>query len=91
MLDEYGAHKYRKVRGNMVPVYDIPKDIGFLDKVRGGKAWSGAVWVAPQTTTDMLAVLPSVRPLYLALHELKIERRRFVSSLTLQTTHPAEE
>ena len=35
VLDEHGAHKYRKVRGEQVPVYDIPRNIGFLDKVIG--------------------------------------------------------
>lgn len=89
--DDDGTRRYQKVRGVSQPVYDPPDGIGYLDRVRDKNEWAGALWVAHQTLTDMLTLLPHVRPLYLSVHEFKIERRRVIRSLTLQTTDPAEE
>lgn len=38
VLDEDGSRKYRKVRGEEVPVYDVPEGIGLIEKIRGEKA-----------------------------------------------------
>lgn len=89
--DEQGLPKYRRERGESVPVYDIPSKIGYLERRRGTRTWSGVVWIDRHLVTDMLTLLPHVRPLYLAVNEIKVERRRGITGLTLQTTNPAEE
>jgi len=89
--DDDGMLKYRKVRGNEIPIYEVPKGIGPLERVRGTKDWTGWCWVSPRTLSDMLALLPNVRPLYISIHEHKLGRHRFINALTLQTTDPAEE
>ena len=76
VLDEDGARKYRKVRGEEIPVYDVPDGLGLIEKVRGEKRWSGFCWVSPGTVSDMLALLPHVSPLYMAIHECKVGRTR---------------
>ena len=91
VLDDEGFSKYQKVRGKHVPVYDIPKGIGSLKRQSGTKDWMGVVWVAQHTVMDMLTLLPGVRPLYTALHELRHGRHRSIVGLTLQTHDPDEE
>ncbi|MDB4409293.1 hypothetical protein N9235_00560 [Gammaproteobacteria bacterium] len=91
VLDDDYTPKYRKIRGKEVPVYKIPKGLGLLNRIRGTKNWSGYAWVPPRTVSDMQVLLVGTRPLYLALHELKIGRHRWIDSLTVQTTNPAEE
>jgi len=90
VLDD-GARKYRRVRGEDVPVYEVPKGIGPIQRVRGIGGWSGWCWISPRAVSDMLALLPNVSPLYISLHERKIGRNRWINGLTLQTTDPAEE
>lgn len=89
--DEFGERQYTKRRGERVPVYRVPKGIGYLEKVRGENAWSGVAWVAGPCLSDMLMLLPTVRPLYVFIHELRESRNRSIVGLTLQTTDPAEE
>jgi len=89
--DERGTRIYRKVRGKGVPVYDIPKGIGHVQRQRETKVWIGWVWVPQRTVSDMLVLLSNVRPLYLALHELRVGRTRWIVDLTLQTSNPEEE
>ncbi|MDZ7840832.1 MAG: hypothetical protein U5R46_08445 [Gammaproteobacteria bacterium] len=89
--DDKGGLKFRKIRGEFKPEYDVPHGIGLLERQRGTQAWSGWAWVSPQTVTDMLTRLPSVRPLYVGLHEVKIERTRWIITVSLQTTNPADE
>ena len=89
--DEDGEPVYRRIRGEEVPVYDVPDGIGFIEKVRGEKRWTGFCWVSPGTVSDMLALLPHVRPLYISIHERKIGRTRWINGLTLQMSHPAFE
>jgi hypothetical protein len=89
--DDQGSYKYRKVRGKESPVYDIPKNIGYLERQRGTKNWMGVVWVSQSTVTDMLTLLPSIQLLYLALHERRFGRHRGIVSVTLQTNNPEEE
>ncbi len=59
--DGNGSLKYRKARGKAIPVYDVPKGIGYIERQRGTRIWTGCVWVKQQTVTDMLALLPNVR------------------------------
>jgi len=89
--DDHGVSKYRKVRGKEMPVYDVPKGIGHLERLRGTRTWAGWVWAPPQTVNDMLTLLPHVRPLYVDIHELRIGRKRWIVGLALLTTDPAEE
>lgn len=89
--DEKGSLKFRKVRGQYCPVYNVPEGIGIVDKVRGTQNWSGTAWVGPNTISDMLQLLTTVAPLYIFLHELRIARKRWIKGITLQTTDPAEE
>ena len=89
--DEDYQRKYRKVQGSEVPVYELPKGIGMLDRIRGTKDWRCWAWVSPQTVTDMLLLLTGVSPLYVALNEVKIGRQRWIDGLTLQTSNPAED
>jgi len=88
--DEHGSFKYRKMRGRSLPVYDIPEGLGLLDKERGTNNWSGWLWVPEQTLTQMLILLTNVKPLYLEIHERKIERTRWINGITLQTIDPNE-
>ena len=89
--DDNGSLKYRKVRGKEVPVYDVPKGIGYIECQRGARAWWGCVWVKQRTVTDMLTLLPNVRPLFIAIHERHIGRTRWIAGLTLVTENPDDE
>jgi len=90
-MDDDGDRKYRRVRGQSVPVYNVPKGIGHIEKVRGEDAWAGWAWVKPQTFNDMLILLSSVKPIYISIHELKIGRVRHMVSFTLGNKDPEEE
>jgi hypothetical protein len=57
VMDDDGTWKYRKVRGEEIPVYDVPEGIGLIEKVRGEKRWSGFCCVSPGTVSDMLTLL----------------------------------
>lgn len=89
--DEKGFMKYRTVRGEKIPIYDVPKGIGHLDRRRGTQTWVGWTWAPSEIISNMLALLPHVRPLFLAIHEIRIGRQRWINSLTLQTTDPEED
>tara|TARA_R110002096_G_scaffold61399_4_gene152604 strand:+ start:5253 stop:5549 length:297 start_codon:yes stop_codon:yes gene_type:complete len=91
ICDDKGSPKYRKVRGKEIPIYDIPKGIGRLERQRGTTNWLGNVWVSPQSVTDMLALLPNVKPLFLTIHEMRAERNHWIVGLTLQTKKPEDE
>jgi hypothetical protein len=81
----------RRVRGVEVTVYRLPAGLGLIDKRRGLNAWTCALWVDRQLTSDMISMLGRFDPLYVAIHEMKVERRRWALSVALQTTNPAEE
>jgi len=88
-----GMRQYKKIRGKEVPVYDIPKGLGTIDKVRGVDLWDGNIWVTPQTASSMQGLLSSssIDSLYVFVHERKIERNRWVVGFTLQTSDPSNE
>ncbi|PCJ95120.1 MAG: hypothetical protein COA45_12390 [Zetaproteobacteria bacterium] len=81
---------YRKIRGKEVPVYDLPKGIGYIERQRGIQHWRGAIWVPQRTITDMLALLPHVQPLYLDILTIMEKKHQNITSLSLQTNNPAE-
>lgn len=89
--DDNGGRVYRKARGKEIPVYDVPKGIGPLERQRGTQLWTGWCWVTPLVVTDMLALLPNADPLFVGIHELKMGRKRWIVGLTLQTNDPGEE
>jgi hypothetical protein len=72
-----------------VPVYDVPDGLGLIQKIRNKKEWTGFCWVSPGTVSDMLLLLPHVRPLYISIHERKVGRTRWINGLSLQMSHPA--
>jgi hypothetical protein len=71
-------------------VYRKPPGLGVLEK-RGERAWTGRVNVEARLVSDMLVLLMSGRPLFLAIDERKDGRTRWIDGITLQTTDPAEE
>ena len=89
--DEYGSPKYRSYRGRQVPIYVPPKGIGLIDKIRGERGWTATLFVLPSFASQLLVLLGSGRPMFLAVHETKSERIRRIQNLSLQTTDPAEE
>lgn len=91
VYDDDHVPKTRKVRGEVALVYDEPKSIGYLDRQYRSKDWRGAVWVSPATVADMLTLLPHVRPIFVQVHVQRVDRKRRIIGLTLQTSNPAEE
>lgn len=89
--DKYGAPAYRTYRGGQVPVYNTPSGFGLIEKVRGEPGWTAWVHLAPRLVTDMLILLGHQRQLYLGIQERKANRTRWVYSIALQTTDPAED
>lgn len=90
-VDENGVPQYRKYRGAHYPIYDLPKQIGFLKRNRHDGVWMGAAWVAPNIASDMLTLLLHADVQYVALHEIRIRRKRAIFGIRLQTNDPAEE
>jgi hypothetical protein len=89
--DKHGSPEYRSYRGREIPVYNPPSGMGLLDKIRGEPRWTAWLHVSPRFTSDALALLSKGRSLFLAIHECKRERARWVRSVRLQTNDPAEE
>ena len=89
VIDKSWREVYRTVKGRDIPVYDVPKSLGHLEKGRGTQAWTGWLWLPQQTVTDMLALLPHVRPLYLSIHKRREEKMHHMVGFSLQTTDPA--
>jgi len=89
--DEHGLPRYREYRGRQIPIYNPPSGLGLLDKVRGEPRWAAWLFVAPRFVSDALVLLGHGKKMFLAIHESKNKRTRWVQSLTLQTADPAEE
>jgi hypothetical protein len=89
--DGHEVPVYRSYRGQQIPVYKPPPGIAVLKKQRGRPEWSLAVWVLPQVSSDMLTLLTAPRPLWVHIHERRVERQRWMLGLTLQTRDPANE
>lgn len=89
--DEEGIPIWRKIRGKQVPSYKIPKGIGFMERQRETKIWAGWLWVPPHTISNMLAILPHIRPLFLYIHEQREGRRHRMIGVTLKTSDPVSE
>ncbi|RUW26565.1 hypothetical protein EN858_22130 [Mesorhizobium sp. M4B.F.Ca.ET.215.01.1.1] len=89
--DKYGAPKYRQYRGRQIPIYTPPPGMGLIAKIRGERCWTVWLRVSPYFASDALALLRNGRSLFLAIHERKTNRSRWVQSVSVQTTNPAEE
>jgi hypothetical protein len=89
--DEHGSPKYRQYRGKEIPVYLAPKGLGLLDKIRGEPHWRAWLFVSPRLVADVVMLLGQQKDLFLAVHEPKLERSRWVQGVSLQTNDPAEE
>lgn len=89
--DEHQSPVYRKYRGEHYAVYKPPPGLGTLERRRTDKTWQCYLPVEPKLTTDMLILLTQSRQLYVYIHEKKSDRRRWIQSISLQTTDPAEE
>ena len=91
LRDKHGSLQYRQYRGKQVPVYRSPKGLGTLDKIRGEPRWTAWLFVPNQFTSDILTLLGHQKTLFIALHERKEARDRWVHSMSLQTVDPTEE
>lgn len=91
LRDESGLPRYKAYRGQQIPVYESLPGLGILEKRRGTRTWYSWIYVAPALVHDMLILLNQVRPLYLSLHEIKSGRERWLQSVSVQTTNPADE
>lgn len=89
--DEFGSPQYRTYRGKQIPVYDPPKGLSIVEKVRGQPRWTSWLPVQSNFATDLLTLLDHQRPLFLAINERKVERTRWLQHLSIQTTNPEEE
>lgn len=89
--DKYGSPKYREYRGKRIPVYSPPKGLVHLDKIRGEQRWTLWLPVPSRFASDLLTLLGYNRPLFVAVHEKKEGRSRWIQSVSLQTTDPTEE
>jgi len=89
--DEEGRPKWRRHQGKQYPVYEGPPGITLLSRRRGTQTWEAWLNVPPRFVTDMLLLLPNVRPLFVSLHERKLGRDRWLQSVALQMTDPEKE
>lgn len=89
--DEHGSPEYRQYRGRQIPIYNPPLGMGLIDKIRGEPRWTAWLRVSPDYTSNALTMLGNGRSLFLAIHERKRGHARWVQSVSLQTTNPAEE
>ena len=88
---EDGSLKFIKKRGTQTPVYDVPKGIGHIEKVRGDNHWIGALWVSSESILHMMTLLSLKQDLYMSIHEEKEGRVRFIIGFTLLTSDPDKE
>lgn len=89
--DEHNIPQYRTIRGTTYPVYDSPQGLTALERMREARGWRAWIFSAPHFVTELLVLLPSNSQLYLSVQEKKADRKRWVQSVSLQTTDPASE
>jgi hypothetical protein len=86
--DEHLIPLYRQYRGGSFAVYEPPAGLSTIERRRHDRVWQGCLFVESHFTRDMLILLGHNRPLYLSVHELKVERQRWIRSISLQSTNP---
>ncbi|TGQ70842.1 hypothetical protein EN805_00065 [bacterium M00.F.Ca.ET.162.01.1.1] len=89
--DEHGSLKFRSYRGRQIPIYNPPSGMGLIEKVRGEPRWTAWLRVSPLFASNALALVNSGRSLFLAMHERRSKRARWIQGVSFQTTDPAEE
>ena len=90
-LDAHGSPRYRKYRGREVPVYRPPPGLGVLDRVRGEPTWRTYLFVKPTFADRWLALLVGTSGLFIALHECRTGRSRWIRGIGLHTADPTED
>lgn len=90
-LDERDHPVYKKYRGRHVPVYAPPLGLALLNRNNGERCWRGWLQVTDRFASDAQTLLSQARPVYLSIGELRVGRTRWLASLNLQTTDPADE
>lgn len=88
---KYNEPLYKTYRGREIPIYDPPKGLAVLEKVRGESEWNAWIRVPSELISDMLILLGQREELFISIHEWKFERRRWIRSIGLQTANPLEE
>lgn len=89
--DRHGGLKTRTYRGTEIPVYEPPPGIALMFPGGGKRHHQAILRVPPHLASDMLNALATGAAPYMAIHEYKIGNKRWIDTLTLQNTHPAEE
>jgi hypothetical protein len=89
--DKYGSPLYRTYRGREIPVYDPPKGMGILEKVRGENRWTAWLNATPSFVSDARALLAVSKGLFMVIDEHRSQRTRWVRRVTLQTSNLQEE
>ncbi|MEW8073887.1 MAG: hypothetical protein AB2810_18705 [Candidatus Thiodiazotropha endolucinida] len=89
--DKAGHPTYRRYRGHQYPRYTEPPSLGLVEKVWGEPRWTLWAQLATPFLHDALVLLNGNKRLYVAVHEKKAGRTRWVRALSLQTHDPAEE
>jgi hypothetical protein len=89
--DEHHVPLYRKYRGEDVPVYEVPSGLATLERRRADRVWQAWISDEPRLISDTLLLVKLERPLFLAIHEMMVERRRWIRSISLQTTDPSQD
>jgi len=79
------------IEGGQFPVYHPPAGLATIERRHNDRVWQGCLFVDARFTTDMLILLGQTKQVYLSVHELKAERRRWIRSISLESTNPAEE
>ena len=87
-LDARGMPVSRKRGDAKVPVYRRPLGIATLEKAHGERRWTTCAFLPPATVDAMRQLMYATRPLYLAVHERKTDRKRWAQSIGLQTRIP---
>jgi hypothetical protein len=88
--DEEGFKKYRKQKGVEIPVYDIPKGLAVLSKLRGERHWSTALWLPRDIVSDMLVLLSGSKKVYAFVHLKHMDRDLWILGFDLQTSNPMD-
>ena len=88
---KYDEPQYRYFRGLQIPIYKPPKGLAIMHKTRGESEWSVWFRVPLHFVSNMVQLLGQKEELFVALHECKFERKRWVRSIELKTTNPDEE
>jgi hypothetical protein len=88
--DEEGFKKYRKQKGVEIPIYDIPKGLAVLSKLRSERHWSTALWLPRDIVSDMLVLLSGSKKVYAFVHLKHVSGDLWILGFDLQTSNPLD-